>query len=266
MKKLLIPLLIGLGILATFLKEVLIAYYFGTSEKVDIFKTASYLPYSFFQTLGTVFVGLYLPKVIDDRNNSEVITSQITKFSILITAAGVLLAPFYIELLAPNFNGQKKDSLVIATIICWLGFFFYSFYFHYRIKLQAYERNALIASTSLINSTTFILILLLVRFIYEGEINYELEVSFFLAAIFLIISYIFLGRKTLKFSSIIANTLKKPENTIPLHLLITAIAVHITAVIPRIIDRAFLSGGPQGFISSLDYAFNIQTAFLSMPI
>jgi putative peptidoglycan lipid II flippase len=258
-KRLIIPFFIGLGILATFGKEMFLAYYYGTSEAIDIFKTASFLPYSFFQSLGTILVGLYLPEVIKDKANTEKYTGHITKLSFVIVLLGIVLAPFYAGLLAPDFNKEKTNSLVNALIICWVGFFISSFYFHYRIKLQAYGSNQLIAATSLINSLAFILILFLLLSSVE-TLHYKIEIAFSISILIIMFVYVYSGRHILKFSAIVKNILK-PSKSVTITVLLVAMLSHIIGVIPKIIDRAVLSGEATGSISALDYAYNIQTAF-----
>ncbi len=259
------PILIAAGILANFAREVLLAYACGTSGAVDVFRIATYLPTVFFQTMGAVLVGLYLPKYNpnSDRLYTPTDSRNVTVISLAVAGIGILTSPLLAHFAAPTFSAELKFSILWSSIWSWLGFLLVSLTFHNRIQLQSIGKTKLVASTSLIFSTAFVVavIFLLWSNLVFSSSPILLIGAFFFACVVLLVTYSNFRRAGVSiFFLIKAQFSSLPCDIVSNRLIVGAFSVQFLLSVPRLLDRGIASKSGVGGIAALDYAYNVYTA------
>jgi putative peptidoglycan lipid II flippase len=258
-EKIFIASVLIFGIAVNFLKETIIAYYYGATLVVDSFRIASFLPYMLFQSLGPIFTGLYLPKVMGCRPEEK--TFLITWVSIGISLIGIFLSPVYMKLFAPGYPPQQLADLCFKTSICWLVFLIGSLVFHIRIALLAKEKKVAIASISALNASGFLFAIVVIN----QAINVTestLYVSFALGTITVVTVLSLFSRNHVLFSGIYRACFSKYDSSpVSVNLIISALLGGVIISLSRVVDRSFASLLEPGMVSSIDYAYNIYIAF-----
>jgi peptidoglycan biosynthesis protein MviN/MurJ (putative lipid II flippase) len=256
--KLLVPLLLGLGIIATFMREVAIAFYYGSGRTVEIYKIAFAMPYAFFQSLGSILIGGLLPILINiGPENIKVIEKKVYLFFVVLFFFMLATVDIQSKYLAPGFNSLDQHVLKDNLSICWLIMVFSALIFPKRLLLQAQGKSVLVSSTSLIFSLAFIPMLF--RF-HDDFIDANLAL-FSIASVFIVyLFYLFFTSNTVDASRIQLNITKKITRKI-YSILFSSIIYVLFLSFPRLIDRAFASEYDQGVVANLDYAMNFYVAF-----
>jgi putative peptidoglycan lipid II flippase len=131
-------LLVGAGILlsriAGLIRERAFAHYFGNSDAGDAFKAALKIP-NFLQNLfgegvlSASFIPVYAQLVasndkekhIDAAKVASIIASILFLFTSLIVIAGVFATPVLISVIAPGFQGEKKELTIKLVQIFFPG-------------------------------------------------------------------------------------------------------------------------------------------------
>ena len=127
--------LVGTGILLSrligLLRERLFAHYFGSTDAADAFKAALKIPNLLQNLFGegalsSSFIPVYANllatgKEDEARKVARVIGSVLVLAMSLLVLAGVLAAPFLTDLIAPGFEGAKRDFTVRMVKILFPG-------------------------------------------------------------------------------------------------------------------------------------------------
>lgn len=127
--------LVGSGILISrivgLVRQRVFAYYFGTSPAADAFNAAFRIP-NFLQNvfgegaLSASFIPVYA-KLLAQKNTQDaarVASAVITLLTLLtsvIVLAGVLSAPYLISVIAPGFEGERRDLVIQLVRIFFPG-------------------------------------------------------------------------------------------------------------------------------------------------
>jgi putative peptidoglycan lipid II flippase len=127
--------LVGAGILSSRLigivRESIFAHYFGNTAAADAFKAALKIP-NFLQNLFgegalsssfiPVYAGLLASGEKDEANKvARVIGSILALAMSVLVLAGVLATPFLIDLVAPGFEGLRRESTIRMVRILFPG-------------------------------------------------------------------------------------------------------------------------------------------------
>lgn len=265
LKRLYVPMLVGAGIGANFLREILLAYVFGASSTVDIFRVATFIPTVFFQTMGVVLVGLYLPlyKPNTEKNYTFVDSRNVTVISFAITVVGVLTSPLLATFAAPSLAAQFDREILWSSIWSWFGFFLVSLSFHYRIQLQSAGKSGMAASASLIFSTAFVAAMLLFLWtkLFIPSSPILLVGAFCVACATLLAFYTrFFRIKSLIDASFNNRLSFNTTGLVSNRIIFGAFFVQFLLLIPRLLDRTVASKIGVGGIAKLEYAYNVYTA------
>jgi len=257
---LIIPALVAFGVIANFLKEVVIAYFYGASIGVDIFRLAVSLPNSFFQSLGTMYVGLFLPFVLSRRPKKLLAESwAILVLSFAIALFGVISSFLIPSLYGPGFTAAQLSKFAWLSLLCWLGFSFLIFTFQRRLWLQAENRKVIVSSTSLILGVSFIAALFLIQSSHIGD-SYELAIAFIVSCVILYLIYYLSSFKSISWVDQFKSIDLHSNTAVGLGILALAIGFHAVQLIPRIVDRAFASTLGEGVIAYVEYSYNFYLA------
>jgi len=255
--KLIVPILLGLGTVFTFFREVVIAYYYGTSRDLEIFRIAFAIPYALFQSLGTVLVAALLPMLVHEgKDLIHEIKKQISKLFILFAVFAIFTAKWQAKLLAPGFNHSELETLKINLIICWLILIVSSLIFPIRLLLQEENKKMLVSSTSLFYSLFFILFI----FIFNGFFpKFDLAIVSVLSALVVFVLYSLFT----KFNKIevLTNTNKADIDKKIQKIVVGSFVYVLLLALPRLIDKATASKMNIGVIANLEYAMNFYVAF-----
>lgn len=128
-------LLVGCGILSSRLaglvRERIFAYYFGNSAAADAFKAALRIPNILQNLFGegalsSSFIPVYARLLASgDRREAarvaRVVGSLLTLVMSLLVLAGMLATPLLISLIAPGFEGEKREATIRMVRIVFPG-------------------------------------------------------------------------------------------------------------------------------------------------
>lgn len=262
----LLQLLIGFGILFNFTKEMLFAYVYGTGQEIEVFRIAFGIPYALFQSFGTILVGvlmpIYLRKKDSDSGTFNKIAAQTQFFLLMVFVVGIITAVYQAKLLAPGYSGELLSKLEIEIVVCWFFYLIASQTFPIRLYLQSLNRTHLVASTSLILALVTILAVVMGVYLFPVPTEWLLVVANLLAGLVVLGVFIYQGKVVgLPAVKFFPRNLKTYTED-PIYLILMAGFVMIFLNFSqRVMDRSFASLLQSGTVGSLEYAYNIYTAF-----
>lgn len=254
--RLIVPLLLGLGAISSFFREVVIAYYYGTSRDLEIFRIAFSIPYALFQSLGTTLVGALLPILIHEGEDLIVIIKkQVHKIFLIITIIALTTSSWQATILAPGFDTMEIETLTANLLICWWILLISSFIFPIRLILQEKNKKNIVASTSLFYSLFFILFIFIFNNIF---IKFDLAIISVVSTVFVYFMYRLFGYVPNRTKP--TKQINKIEKRIQ-KIIIGSFIYILFLAIPRLLDKAVASKMDIGVIANLEYAMNFYVAF-----
>jgi len=269
-RKLVAPILLGAGILATFGREMAFAMGFGTGEELEIFRLAFGPPNMMSQTLAPAFVGVMLPLLAHAaKQGPEVeryLRHRILRINlwgaIAVAIVGALTAAPLAALLAPGYDAPRIAAIAAQLRILWLFFAITSLSFSCRSFLNLRGSFWPGASTSLAISSCFVAVC---AFVNRGDLEATARTLSWAAVGggALVLALHLLGRplrredRSFLRRDAIASGLSKMPVLMPL---CGAAIYQVSAGIPRFLDRGFASSLPQGSVAALEYSYNVLTA------
>ena len=128
-------LLVGAGILASrlagFVRERVFAHYLGNSDAADAFKAALKIPNVLQNLFGegalsASFIPVYARllsegKEEEARRTARAVGTLLSVLVLVLVAAGVLATPSLIDVIAPGFEGPKRDETIRLVRILFPG-------------------------------------------------------------------------------------------------------------------------------------------------
>ncbi|HWG60031.1 MAG TPA: murein biosynthesis integral membrane protein MurJ [Candidatus Acidoferrales bacterium] len=122
---------IFLSRIAGLIRERVFAHYFGSSEAADAFKAAFKIP-NFLQTLfgegvlSASFIPVYAALLAQDdeeeaRRTAGIVAALLALVTSILVLIGVLLTPYFIDLIAPGFHGEKRQLTIHLVRILFPG-------------------------------------------------------------------------------------------------------------------------------------------------
>lgn len=257
--KLIVPLLLLFGIGATFLREVLVAYYYGSSRDVESFRIAFAVPYALFQSLGAVLIGGLLPLCINGKDcRIKKIAKQVHVFFGLIFVLAWITVPWQVKILAPGFSVEELTVLQRDMYWCWGILLLSALIFPHRLLLQASDRVFLVSSTSMVFSICF-MIFLIAQVYSPFSYGSELSIASVLSMLVIYFLFVYVGKYQIRPAN---ETTDGNINVRQVYrVLVGALAYVILLATPRLVDRAVASSYNEGVIANIDYAMNFYVAF-----
>lgn len=106
-----------------YLREILVAKYFGASAQTDAFLVALIIPTLIMSLissgLGTLIIPVYTDKSKKDKKEAKIFVNQIFFIWLIITAILSLIiylfAPFFVKLIAHGFQGERFNLAISLT-------------------------------------------------------------------------------------------------------------------------------------------------------
>ena len=249
-----------------FVREVLIAYYFGTSSEVDMYLIAVNIPtivLGFITCIGTAYIPVYNEISVKEGNKKSLgFTTQLIIVMSVVCGVVILIcslnAEFLTEIVAPGFSAEMVSTtagylrismwnLLMTTII--------SIFICYLNSNNKFSQAAL---CMLFHSSVQIVFTIMAHYI--GPV--------FLTIGFVIANCCYLGallftslRYEYKFSTIFY------DNKYGKMLLKLFIPIAVSSLVTQIngyVDKYFASGLVEGSIAALNYSNTIRTFVIMM--
>lgn len=275
MKKQLIQaagLITGIAIISKvlgFVRELLMASYFGTSTVADAYFVASIIPVLLFSAVGmsitTGIIPLYaeLKKQhsLEARNVVGVLTTLFLILALAITVIAILFTPIITQWMAPGFTEEQWYVTNVLTIIMLPSFCFYVLS-AVSTGILEYEKEFAPPAMGAIPQNILIIISIVVLSQFYGI--YGVAIATLLGAISqFLVQYPFIKKYKvirLNFHFKTYSLFIKRTFFSFMPLIITSIAFQFNTVI----DRFFASGLIDGSVSALNYANKLM--FLPLSI
>ncbi|KAB7609846.1 hypothetical protein F9L33_15610 [Amylibacter sp. SFDW26] len=116
--------LVFVGLVTGFFREILLAFYFGTSRDVEIFRVAFGLPSIFSDSLAISFVSMLIPVLIAGEDRDLLDAKRLVVWAsfllaIFVVVTGLLTMHWQAAFLAPGILGEDREELIVIGRICW---------------------------------------------------------------------------------------------------------------------------------------------------
>lgn len=267
MSGLLVPAFILMGVASGFLREILLAYVFGASREVEIFRVAFGLPSVISDGLAVSFVAILIRLIlVGERGRPAQALRQAVwatlGFAGVVFLLGVVTMPWQARLLAPGMSLEDQTRLVVAGQVCWLTFFFVVLSFPIRALMSTRGRVWPGAASQLMRSGGFALVLVALVFVAGRD---DLMAPVIAAAIggatVLGVHWLALGRRDRRR---VALTVQAPPQLVTLHPTLVAVGVVMVTQLflsaGRLMDRAVASLIGEGMLAGLEYSYSLLMA------
>lgn len=126
-----VSVLIIIGKVLGFVRNSVIAAYFGANEVTDAFFLAEGMPGTIFpavcNSISTAFISLYVKRLVENEKKGEKFASRTlvmtSLLAVVLSIIGVIAAPLYVPLLAPGFSMGQTDLAIYLTRLSMGAFF-----------------------------------------------------------------------------------------------------------------------------------------------
>lgn len=268
LRKLVVPLLLGLGIAATLGREMVFAWALGTGEDLEDFRLAFGLPNTLAQTLGPAFIGVALPLLAAAALRGpaayNALRARLLRFNLIaaatVTALGILAAAPLAALLAPGYASWQLERVVGALRVLWLFFLLAAASFHLRARLNQREVFWPGAASSLSISLAFIVGLPLA--VAAGPLDAGGMAWIAVAGGALVLGLHLAAKPGTAPAELAAEDADPDDEAAPRLFLpmLAAATYQLSAAVPRFLDRAYATDLAQGSVAALEYSYNVITA------
>lgn len=279
LRKLIVPLLLGAGIVATLGREIVFALGLGSGESLEVFRLAFGAPNMMAQSLAPAFVGVMLPLLAHAAEKGDDaerwMRQRILRFNflgvLLLCALGLLTATPLAAVLAPGYEADALQQVATQLRILWLFFGVTGMSFAARVFLNHRDVFWPGASTSLAVSTAFVIAGLGVasgRFpATASTLSWAAVAGGSLILLFQLQARPYrrddfrMPRRSLEVTAPAISDAARAAATAPILLpLLGALLSTISASAPRFLDRGYASAMPQGSVAALEYSYNVLAA------
>lgn len=258
----------GLG----FVREMVLAYYYGTSYVSDVFVAVQNIPAIIFTVFGTAvttgFIPLYTEiKVKKDKESADLFANNVFNIflllSVVLTVLGVLFSKQLVKLFAGGFQGETFElcnqyaKIIMPTCIAIILVYVYNAY----LQIEGYFNQ-----NSLMNVPyNFIQIVFIAIGFYIGNV-YILAVGLLLASFGQFAYLRVLIKKKTDFKH--ERVLDFQDSHIRQMLILVGPVFISTGVnqLNSIVDRSMASGLIEGSVSALNYSSEVANMVTQVVI
>ena len=256
-----------------FLKSMIQASYFGVTVATDAYSMANGVVndvlYMITTALSVAFVPIYIQKKsqygLEEAHKiaSRVITA-LSIGAILLIVFLELIAPWFMQAVAPSYSGDLLQETVIYFRVMVIGYVFALVSALYQNLLNAEKRYGFSSVTSIINSFVLIVLILMLA----GKIGiWALVISLPVSYLAQFILLYFKGRNygTLTLRHGVKDDALKNMFVQALPILISQATVEIN----QVVDRALLSSMEEGVVTAVSYSavlYQFVVHIISIPI
>lgn len=256
-----VAIILIIGKILGFIKQIILASFYGTSKQTDLFFTSYFfiteISTAFFSAVGVVLLSAYAKiKKNDKKNTYKLISSTLIFFVILSFLISIILFCFpniFVKLIAPGFDNTIKKELIlylrvlspVAILFCIQSIF---------NSILEYEKKFIPTKTLTIILNSFIICFTFILSKRLGIIALILAVV--IAFIVQTIISILFSKKYVSFKFL--NPFKNYEFISMLRLYLPLFISNAILEINSIVDRSIASTLGSGSISAITYAASIN--------
>ncbi|WP_162308082.1 lipid II flippase MurJ [Segeticoccus rhizosphaerae] len=259
----LVPTLVLLGLLTGFLRELVLAYVFGTNQDVEVFRVAYAIPSITSEAVAVSLISGLIPILL---RHKKIEGFRLAYWSIIALAAfiatvGILTMPFQASVLAPGFPAESRHTLIFTGRICWMMTFLLLLSYPLRASMSLEGRIWPSAVGTFLRNTAFVGLFLALSSAFAPS---ALTASWAAALSGAIVlgAFVWLfgrnGRRRL------AHALWKPPKVtmvLPVSAaLLTIFAAQLLSSGGRVIDRMVSSTLQGGALASIEYSYSVIMA------
>ena len=258
----------GLGVLATLSREVLLARIFGTGSAIEMFRLAFAVPNLLGTSLATVVVAALAPTLarhapghLGEATALREALSKVGMVAITLSVLGIVTARWQAGLMAPGYTAMQRTLLTSYVATLWGYFFILAMSFGPRALLSVMGRTWPMASSNLILGGTMALGLVIVMHLpAEAQTTRTLTILALIAATVVLLTH-FAALPHQVFRSLIEGGLGGRSRllTSANAMLFIVLAGHLISAAPRLVDRALATSLDQGTVAALDFSYSIIT-------
>ncbi len=258
----------GLGIVATLAREVLLARGFGTGREIELFRLAFAIPNLLATSLGTVIVAALARHVVSDLDGDGGEVHALRTSIAASAAAGIALglvgavtAPWQAAIMAPGYAPDARSDLVPVIAALWLFFALIAATFGPRAFLGVRGVIWPTAASSLVLSGAMaggIMVLLALPASTRTAISLS-KIAILAAVVLVAIHLIPLPRRVLREAARSPLDVKAKSYLAYGLTTLLVLAGHLLSAVPRLIDRSAATEFKPGAVAAMDFSFAILT-------
>lgn len=260
----LVPLLVSLGLVAGFVRELVLAYVFGASREVEIFRVAYALPSVLSETVAVSFVAAFIV-ILMQESRAEAVRRAVWATALLgglICLVGTISMPWQADVLAPGFSPASRDDLVLAGRLCWLMSLGLLLSYPLRALMNVDGRLAASTMSLLLRNAFFLAALLLLGRIFSFT-SLTAAWAAVASGLAILITYVTLNRRDSRV--VVAAAPPAPKLVLPI---LTTLGVILIAQLiltsGRLVDRLVASTLEPGFLASVEYSYALVMALAAV--
>ncbi|WP_036223617.1 lipid II flippase MurJ [Maritalea myrionectae] len=270
-KTLLIPILMGLGLIAGFGREVIVASLFGTSINAEIFRVAYGLPSIFSDSLAVSLVAILIPYFLSNQDGQESLNSSTAFRSTFLIAAvtmvvGILTMPMQASLFAPEIRGADRHNLIVVGALCWCMFFFVFLSIPLRALLSSKKTIWPNAASQLIRSGFFVILLLALIFVGLPNQTYAIGLAGLGSGVAIFAVSLWLANKDANIAHLYHQRGNRHfKSNLPLiWAIVSIILIQLILSSGRLIDRSVSNLIGPGYLAAIEYSYAIMMAVAAL--
>ncbi|MBD8070545.1 murein biosynthesis integral membrane protein MurJ [Bacillus sp. PS06] len=264
----LVTVISAVGKLLGFIREAIIAAYFGTTTLADVFFVANLVPTILFTAVGTAIQAGIIPLYVEEKEKSQSGADRLMSIlgtfffiiALLITVLTIFFAKPLVHLVAPGFTEEQRKLTVLLVQIMSPSICFLALTSIATGVLNANKRFVLPAFTATAHNIVIIIATIVLAKSY-GVIGLSVGVLIGAASQFLI-QYPQLKQYAIRFERSFWQERERVKSTIYMFypIIIAALAVQLNGVV----DRMISSGLEEGSVSALNYGSRLMWLPLSV--
>ncbi|MBI4683837.1 MAG: murein biosynthesis integral membrane protein MurJ [Nitrospirae bacterium] len=257
-----------LGQILNFLTDVFIAKYFGTSWKADAYILSLLLPVViydlFIGAINASFVPLYVSrqKTGDSQKFFNTVLNSTALVTLLIGIVVILIAPYFINLIATGFSPEARKLTVVLTRLLFFLVISMPVAVVLSNLLNAHNYFVVPAMGKAMNFGSIVLAIIVLK---ELVGIFSLVIGFFIGSLLFIAVQVYLARRIgITFTSgiLITHPAFREMGILSLPLMIASMVNYANIFIERSVAASF----SEGSIASLSYAFKVVNIPVNMLI
>lgn len=264
-RKLVVPLLLGAGIVVTLGREIVFALGLGSGADLEVFRLAFAAPNMMGQSMAPAFVGVMLPLLAHAAEKGGAaernMRRRILRFNgigvVLLCLLGLATTSPLAKLLAPGYGTADLARVAEQLRILWLFFGVTGLSFGARTFLNQREVFWPGASTSLAVSIAFVVAGLGIAAGTLPETATTLSWAAVCGGGLVLLLQLLARPYRLHDFSGSSRSDYHPPLLLPM---LGAMLATVSASAPRFLDRAYASSMPQGSVAALEYSYNVLAA------
>ncbi len=253
-----------------FLREILVAKYYGTTYYTDAYIIANNIPTVLFETVGAAVLTTFIPMYTKAQNEEGIeradqFTWCLLLILIYICLALTIIAEIFMKqfvlIFASGFEGEVLKLTILFSRILFPSIFAMTFLKIFTGYLHIYRRFVIASLATAVGNLSIIISLILANFFGNVMLFvYGSLICTFLQVLFLFPSVFELGLfnhiKEIKYG------LKYVKDILPLLVpVFIGSAVH---EINAVVDRTLVSGLEEGAVSTLNFAHKVTSLVISV--